>query len=209
MPTFFPSAQLRDLAARVSRHPQLVLGLVFAAYLISLALWSAKYAIFRWDGMHWGSILTHSLSLCEGRVPYTEVPIYYGPLWFYLYCALGTLTEFSYLSAGLATAVALAANIGFCILIGRRLGLRTGAIVTFVGLAAFLHPFVVYPWYDYLAGAFFTAGIYFLLRCKPVNLGAELLCAVCFSCSLLTRYTSLPIVLATILLLSLIHISEP
>ena len=145
-------------------RPRSVVFAAYAVFCLAIFFWTARYSIFRWDGAHWGSILTHSLSICEGNAPYREVPIYYGPLLFYIICAVGSVTEFSYLSIGLLTGLAYTANVGFCLLIASRLGCRVSTQIIFLLIVFLLHPYTPYPWYDYFAGVFLTGGIYFLLH---------------------------------------------
>lgn len=136
------------------------LFILLAVYGLSLVI---PYSAFRWDSLHWGSILAASIEVCEGRTPYTEVPIYYGPAAFYTFCLMGRPFEFSYLSFGLLTYFSYLTTLFSCGLIGRKLGIGPIAVGLFFITCLGFHPFPLYPWYDYLAGTTFAAGLLCLI----------------------------------------------
>ncbi len=179
---------------------------VLAALFIAAGIvWTAIYALQRWDGLHWGSVIVHSLQICSGAAPYRDVPIFYGPAPFYLFCGVGSLFGFSYLSFGLATFAAYAGTVIIWVRIGARLSFHPATLVVFVVLSALFHPFILYPWYDYLAGLFFSAGLLVVLRGRATPV-STLWVAILFSGAALTRLSYVIVIAATLIFFPLLRV---
>lgn len=183
-----------------------VLLAVALGVFIALGLvWSALYALTRWDGLHWGSVIVHSLEICSGAAPYRDVPIFYGPIPFYLFCGAGSLFSFSYLTVGIVTFAAYATIVVIWAIIAQRLDFYPSTITTFIVAALVVHPFVLYPWYDYIGGAFFSLAL-FVAMGRYTSHASALLAAFLFSGAVLTRVSYAIVVIAALLLLPLLRV---
>lgn len=160
--------------------------------LVLNALWSLGYASAKRDGLHWGSVLDYSMQICEGRAPFTEVPIYHGLVSLFTFCATGSLFEFSYPAMALVTHAFFAANLFVVVLIIRELGHSIFIQAAVAVTVLLIHPFIVLPWSDYFAGAFLSAGLYCLLRQRRVeSLVPAMLAVVALSLATLARLSFL------------------
>lgn len=192
-------------------RPKAEIFAIAAAALFAAAgsFWSVQHALGKWDGLHWGSVIARSMRICEGAPPFTDVPIFYGPLSFYLYCAVGSLTEFSNLTFGIATFVAYTIIIGSWTLIGRRLGFSSLGVALFIAIAALCHPFPQYPWYDYIAGAFFGMGCLAVIAFRAASWRTATLSAGLICAAVLARTTYAPMVIVGLTALYILKFLNP
>lgn len=157
--------------------------------VVSYSYWQASYNA---DGHHYGLMLSNAYDLIDGKIPYKEIFIQYGILTTIIHA--GSLIVFgNLLSLTLITSIMYSCSIFFMYLIANNLTNKKISLL-FLLLVITYHPLTVYPWSNYIAFFFITAGLIFLIKSileKNNNFYSSLAAGLLFSLAILARENSI------------------
>lgn len=122
----------------------LVLIISFFSFIFSV--FQAKYY---YDGHHWGLMLSNAIDLIDGKIPYEEIFIQYGIITTLLHVLFLKLGDLNILSLFYGTSFIYSLSI---LIIYKQIkkffNSNYGLLV--VVIMILIHPFVNYPWHNYL-----------------------------------------------------------
>ena len=123
---------------------------------------SAIYSEYYSDLHHWGFITQNSLDYINGRLLFTEVYVHHGIGNFIIFDLINYFYKINFTSIGLITSFVYYLNLTILFLIIKRV-LNSFVAIIAISLIFFLHPFILYPWPDYMAGLCLSLFFYFTL----------------------------------------------
>jgi hypothetical protein len=145
---------------------------------------SSIYSEYYSDLHHWGFIAQNSLDYINGRLLFKEVYVHHGIGNFIVYDLINYFYKINFTSIGLITCIFYYLNLIILYLIIKKVLNSYAAIIT-ISLIFFVHPFILYPWSDYMAGL--SLSIFFYLTLFNRNL--FLICGFFLFLSVIFRST--------------------
>ena len=112
---------------------------------------SVIYSEFYSDLHHWGFIATSALDYINGRLLFKEVLVHYGVGQLIFFDLVNNFYKINFTSIGNITSIIYYLNLLILYLIIKRIS-NFYIAIAFVSTIFFIHPFIIYPWPDYLAG---------------------------------------------------------
>ena len=112
---------------------------------------SAIYSAFYSDLHHWGFIATSALDYINGRLLFKEVLVHYGVGQLIFFDLINNFYKINFTSIGNITSIIYYLNLLILYLIIKKIS-NFYISIAFVSAIFFIHPFIIYPWPDYLAG---------------------------------------------------------
>jgi hypothetical protein len=156
------------------------LSLVFVFIFKLSSIHSEYYS----DLHHWGFIAQNSLDYINGRLLFKEVFVHHGIGNFIIYDLINHFIKINFTSIGLITCIVYYLNLIILYLIIKKV-LNSYAAIIAICLIFFVHPFILYPWPDYMAGL--SLSIFFYLTLFNRNL--FLICGFFLFLSVIFRST--------------------
>ena len=120
------------------------------------------YSEYYSDLHHWGFIAQKSLDYINGNLLFQEVYVHHGIGNFIIFDLINYFYKINFTSIGLITYFVYYFNLIILYLIIKRL-LNSYAAIVAISLIFFVHPFILYPWPDYMAGLCLSIFFYFTL----------------------------------------------
>jgi hypothetical protein len=145
---------------------------------------SSIYSQYYSDLHHWGFIAQNSLDYINGRLLFKEVYVHHGIGNFIIFDLINSFYKINFTSIGFITSIAYYFNLIILYLIIKKV-LNTYAAIVAITLIFFVHPFIFYPWPDYMAGLCFSIFFYLIL----FNRSLFLLCGFFLFLSVIFRST--------------------
>ena len=145
---------------------------------------SSIYSEYYSDLHHWGFIAQNSLDYINGRSLFKEVFVHHGIGNFIIYDLINYFNKINFTSIGLITCIVYYLNLIILYLIIKKV-LNSYAAIIAISLIFFVHPFILYPWPDYMAGL--SLSIFFYLTLFNRNL--FLICGFFLFLSVIFRST--------------------
>lgn len=141
----------------------LVLIISFFSFIFSV--FQAKYY---YDGHHWGLMLSNAIDLIDGKIPYEEIFIQYGIVTTLLHVLFLKLGDLNILSLFYGTSFIYSLSI---LIIYKQIkkffNSNYGLLV--VVIMILIHPFVNYPWHNYLGFFLLLLSFNFFNYKKKIN----------------------------------------
>jgi hypothetical protein len=134
--------------------------LLFLIYHLS-AIYSEYYS----DLHHWGFIASSALDYINGRLLFKEVLVHYGAGQLIFFDLVNNFYKINFTSIGNLTSIIYYLNLLILYLIIKRIS-NSYIAFAFVSTIFFIHPFITYPWPDYLAGLCLSLFFYSALSNK-------------------------------------------
>lgn len=131
--------------------------LFFFIYNLSI-IYSEYYS----DLHHWGFIASTSLDFINGRLLFKEVLVHYGVGQLIFFDLINNFYKINFTSIGIVTSIIYYLNLLFLYLIVKKISNLYFAFIL-ISAIFFVHPFIIYPWPDYMAGLCLTLFFYFTL----------------------------------------------
>ena len=168
--------------------------LIFLSFLFIFiynlsVIYSENYS----DLHHWGFVAQNSMDYINGRLLFKEVYVHHGIGNFIIFDLINYFYKINFTNIGFITAFVYYFNLIILYLIIKRV-LNSSAAIVVIALIFFVHPFIIYPWPDYMAGLSLSIFFYFTL----FNRNLFLICGFFLFLSVLFRSTYIVNILISI-----------
>ena len=110
------------------------------------------YSIHNTDSHHWGFIVATAIDFIQGKRLFSEIYVQYGVGQFLLFKLLSSAMPINYTTVGIITSFVYALYFPTLFVCIKHLSSSTLAVLI-TTVAFLIHPFAIYPWPDYFAGA--------------------------------------------------------
>jgi hypothetical protein len=120
------------------------------------------YSEYYSDLHHWGFIASTSLDYINGRLLFKEVLVHYGAGQLIFFDLINSFYKINFTSIGIVTSIIYYLNLLILYFIIKKISNLYFAFI-FISAIFFVHPFITYPWPDYMAGLCLTLFFYFTL----------------------------------------------
>lgn len=161
------------------------------------AVFSVLEAKWNIDPHHWGFIYVNAADWLNGRVPYREIFIQYGPLSTWVHALSLKLFGNNVVSIGIMTGIFYALSIYLCYLLWQKIMDKWLSCVATV-LMFLIHPYIIYPWPNYISYTFLLLCVWLLSQ--PSTGRRYFLAGIFFALNVMARHNNLLSTLAPILL---------
>lgn len=142
--------------------------ILFLLLITSLIL-SFLYTLNHQDFHHWSFILNSYYDLKNNFDPFNEIYLQYGLGQPFFFLILSKIFSINYLSIGYITALAYAINLLLIYIISKKyLSEHLSLLLIFIIIG--LHPYIIYPWPDYLSSLCLTISILIYINSNKVYL---------------------------------------
>ncbi len=123
---------------------------------------SVIYSEYYSDLHHWGFIASTSLDYINGRLLFKEVLVHYGAGQLIFFDLINNFYKINFTSIGIVTSIIYYLNLLLLYYIIKKVSNLYFAFI-FISAIFFVHPFITYPWPDYMAGLCLTLFFYYTL----------------------------------------------
>jgi hypothetical protein len=129
-----------------------IFDIIFLTILSSLIIvLSNFFSIYSSDLHHWGFISSHALDYINGGKLFKEIFVQYGVGQLIFFKFINYFYQINFTSTGIITSVVYSLNLIIIYFIIKRIS-STFIAFLILTIILFIHPFIFFPWPDYIAG---------------------------------------------------------
>ncbi len=174
-----------------------MLDFFFLSILTSLIIFLSNFfSIYNSDLHHWGFIASHALDYINGGKLFKEIFVQYGVGQLVFFKFINYFYEINFTSTGIITSIAYSLNLIIIYFIIKRI---SSAFIAFFILTTilFIHPFIFFPWPDYIAGLCLSLFCFFVIFTNSNKKFLYLLAGLFLFLSIIFRTTYILNIIAT------------
>ena len=166
---------------------------IFTSLIIFL---SNFFSIYNSDLHHWGFIASHALDYINGGKLFKEIFVQYGVGQLVFFKFINYFYEINFTSTGIITSIAYSLNLIIIYFIIKRI---SSVFIAFFILTTilFIHPFIFFPWPDYIAGLCLSLFCFFVIFTNSNKKFFYLLAGLFLFLSIIFRTTYILNIIAT------------
>lgn len=163
-----------------------IVVVVCCAISAGLSVFESKLNL---DPHHWGLMYANAADLLNGRIPYREIFIQYGLLTTWIHAFSLQLFGNTVVSIGIITGLFYSLSIYLCYRTWQKILPKWHSCLATL-LMFLVHPYIVYPWANYISYTFLLAA-FLLLVASPAKSFFYLLSGVFLGLSVMARHTAI------------------